>query len=226
MKKFHACRRCSKSGGFTLVELLVVIAIIAILVAVTMDVGTTVLNIAKRTRAQNTAQQIQTAVLGYYTEYSVYPTPAGAAAADYTLDDADSAKNWGPMAECLSGMISPSSGSNVSATETVFSNSRQIAFLTFKATDVGNGTTGNLDAPLNPFPPAPVTGAGKYFNMTVDADYSGLIGPSDKTATTSLPNFATSPFSTTGGTCTAGVAIWANCNQQSAGTANWYVHTY
>jgi prepilin-type N-terminal cleavage/methylation domain-containing protein len=221
MKKLINLRKTPRKLGFTLVELLVVIAIIAILAGVILSVGTTVLNIAKRTKAQNNAQQIQTSVLAYYTEYSVYPTASGVTA-DYTLDDTDAAGNWGNMIECLSGMISPTSGTNVSATETTYANSRQISFLNLKASDVGS-TAPHKDAPLNNLP---YSTTHLYFNMTIDADYSGVIGPSDTTVTNTLPNFAASPFATTGGSTTGGVAIWANCNQNNGTSANWYVHTY
>jgi len=225
MKKLLA-RRISERHAFTLVELLVVIAIIAILAAVTMNVGIMVINLAKKAKAQNTATQIQTSTLAYYTEYSVYPTPSGAAATDYMLNDTDSALNWGPLVECLSGMISPSTGTT--STETVFSNTRQIPFLNLKVGDVGNGTTGNKDAPLNPLPP-PSAPTSKYFNIAIDADYDGVLGGSNEAVSGNwLPNFNATPFSATGGggTSTAGVAVWANCTQNNQTTANWWVHTY
>ncbi len=220
MKKFFARRITLRKTAFTLVELLVVIGIIAILAAVTMQIAGTVIAMAKRTKAQNTATQIQTAALGYYTEYSVYPTPSGAAAADFKLDDTDSAGQWGPLIECLSGMISPTT-STVSTAGGIFSNSRQIAFLSLKASDVDN-TSGHQDAPLNPLPPA--SGA-KYFNIAIDGDYDGILGVAPSTVTT-MPNFTT--FSATGGgTSTAGIAVWASCNYRPNMTnAAWYVHTY
>jgi prepilin-type N-terminal cleavage/methylation domain-containing protein len=228
MKNFSLRRTTKRYPSFTLVELLVVIAIIAILAAVTMSVGSTVLNKAKEAKAQNAATQIQTATLSYYTEYSVYPTPSGASAADFMLDDTDSATQWGPLIECLSGMISPSTGTTSS--EAIFSNTRQIAFLTFKASDVGNGgTTGHLDAPLNPLPPVNAA-TSKYFNIGIDGDYDGLLGGNTGALSGKLPNFTTAtsgsaPLNT--GSSTAGVAVWANCNPYSNLTnSNWYVHTY
>jgi prepilin-type N-terminal cleavage/methylation domain-containing protein len=227
MKNFSLRRITKRYPSFTLVELLVVIAIIAILAAVTMSIGTTVLNKAKQAKAANTATQIQTAALSYYTEYSVYPTPSGASAADYMLDDTDSAANWGPLIECLSGMICPYNGTTSS--ETKFSNTRQIAFLTFKASDVGNGgTTGTQDAPLNPLPPvsAPTS---KYFNIAIDGDYDGVIGNSASALSGKLPDFKSqfTGAAPTTGSSTAGVAVWANCNPYANLTNSvWYVHTY
>ena len=221
MKKIFARRITSRYASFTLVELLVVIGIIAILAAVTMGIAGTVIAMAKRTKAQNTATQIQTAALGYYTEYNVYPTPSGAAAADFKLDDTDSASQWGPLTECLSGMISPTTA--LPSSEAIFSNSRQIAFLSLKASDVGNGTTsGNVDAPLNPLPPA---SGNKYFNIAIDGDYDGVLGASPSAIV--MPNFGTTFNATTGGTTTAGIAVWASCNYRPSSTnAAWYVHTY
>jgi prepilin-type N-terminal cleavage/methylation domain-containing protein len=233
MKKFLTRRVSNKHTGFTLVELLVVIGIIAILAAVTMGVAVNVINTAKKVKAQNTIQQIQTAALSYYTEYSIYPTPSGVST-DWMLSDQDVATSggsatWGSLIECLSGQIQPYNGQ--AATQTIFGNSRQIAFLTMKATDVGNGTTGHTDAPLNPLPPtAASAAASKYFNIAVDGDYDGVIGATTEAVSAGwLPNFSTvtsgsAPPST--GSSTAGVALWANCNQGSTISSNWYVHTY
>ena len=223
--------RTMRIAGFTLVELLVVMGIIAILAAVSLTVGNMVLREAKKAKAQNTAQQIQTAVLNYYTEYSVYPTPSGAASGDFGLTDSDTAlgkgtaTSWGALDECLSGMICASTGSV--STETTYANSRQIAFLTLKASDVDNGSLGNSvndkDAPLNPIPSTTV---GPYFNIAIDGDYDGIIGVGASGITT-LPNFSSTTFSSTGGgSSTAGVAVWANCNTGTATIPGWYVHTF
>ena len=237
MKKIST-RRSTQRCGFTLVELLVVIGIIAILAAVVMSIGGTVIRMAKKAKAQNTATQIQTSALAYYTEYSVYPTPSGAGTGDYMLNDADAASGgaagaatWGQLIECLSGNISPATGAPL--TPAAFSNTRSIAFITLKASDVATGA--HQDAPLNPLPPV-TNGSGLYFNIAFDTGYSGLLGTGDATNGSAawLPGFATvtsnaaPPTSgTNGGSSTAGVAVWANCNAiTTANSSNWYVHTY
>jgi prepilin-type N-terminal cleavage/methylation domain-containing protein len=221
----------SQPRGFTLVELLVVIAIIAILASVILFAGTAAIKAAKRTRASNMANQIQTATLGYYAEYSVYPVPSGVTT-DYMISDADigsaGGATWGPLIECLSGMIQPSTGANVSTTETTFANSRQVSFLTLKTTDVATSTSGHQDAPLNPLPPSS-TSASQYFNIAIDADYDGVLGVSPSAVTT-MPvftpvNVTTAPAS--GGSTTAGVAVWANCvGSTTKYNSNQWVHTY
>jgi hypothetical protein len=90
------------------------------------------LKAAARAKANNTANQIQTAVLNYYTEYSVYPVPTGTTT-DYTITDKDAA-SWGVLVEALSGNIKPSTGA--AAPATTISNTRGIAFLSLKANDV------------------------------------------------------------------------------------------
>jgi prepilin-type N-terminal cleavage/methylation domain-containing protein len=221
----------SKSRGFTLIELLVVVVIIAILAAIVLGGGTTVLNASKRTKTLALANQIQAAVTAYDTEYSAYPVPSGVTV-DYALLDDDTAKtaaanSWGSLIECLCGMISPSTGTNVSATETIFSNTRQIQFLTLRTSDVSNVTGSHLDAPLNSLPP---NATQLYLNIAVDADYDGLIGGTDTTSGTWLPNFTTVNTTTapaTGGSCTTGVAIWANCVGSSTKyNSNQWVKTY
>jgi prepilin-type N-terminal cleavage/methylation domain-containing protein len=219
-----------RKAGFTLVELLVVMGIIAILAAVTLSVAGTVINSAKRAKAQNTATQIQTAVLNYYTEYSVYPAPASTTT-DYEINDADTATGagtakWGPLIECLSGMIKPCNGTT--STETVFTNTRSIAFLTLKGSDVTGASATDPDAPINPITPNTTTNP--YFNIAIDTDYDGILGGNDATSGAWLPNFTTV---TTGsappytGNCTSGVAVWANCNPNSniQNSNNW-VKTY
>jgi len=229
MKKIPAAFTFLRKHGFTLIELLVVIAIIAILAAVLAGVSVNVINTAKKTKAQNTASQIQTAALSYYAEYSVYPTPTGAASGgDTELTDNDTGSYWGPMIECLSGGISPSAGGTV--TLTTFSNSRLVPFITLKASDVGTGTPYVKDAPLNPLP---YSTAHPYFNMALDTSYDGIIGTGDTgspSSSTWLPSFTgttTFNFLGSGGSSTAGVAVWANCSPTGSTTqASWCVHTY
>jgi hypothetical protein len=127
-------------------------------------------------------------------------------------------------------MISPTDGSNVSTSETTFTNSRQIAFMTLKSNDVANGTTTGAvkDAPLNPMPPNKTQ---LYLNIALDTDYDGIIGKGAANSSTWLPVFSPatpSGFTGTGGggTTTSGVALWANCNSSNTSNSNFWVHTY
>jgi prepilin-type N-terminal cleavage/methylation domain-containing protein len=152
MKRSFICLRSTRLASFTLVELLVVVTIIAVLAAVTLDVGTTVFRAAKRASASNLASQIQTAATAYYTEYSVYPIPSTATAGQDFYAGASDVSDWENITYALCGNINPYTGAAV--TTATVSNTRAIAFLTLKKSDVdANGV------PLNPIYP---TGAGPY----------------------------------------------------------------
>jgi type II secretory pathway pseudopilin PulG len=211
--------RSFRLASFTMVELMVVLGIILILAAVLIGASTNAIKAAKRARAQNMAVQLQTAALGYNTEYSVYPVPGGTVADTLIGDTSAAATSWGNLICILSGNIAPSTGATFLPTSTSPTNSRGIPFLSLKSSDVDAN-----NAPLNPAPTVPEI----YFNIAMDSDYNGVLGI---TGVTSLPNFAASPFNATaangGGTSTAGVAVWANCNVSTTKTnVNFYVHTY
>ena len=233
MKRLTSRRRANPTA-FTLVELLVVIGIIAILAAAVLGISGNVIKQAKKAKAANTATQIQTACLGYYTEYSVYPVPSTATAStDYLIADSGAAAetSWANLTVALCGMINPYNANTISASTSIPANTRSIAFLSMKASDVdANG------APLNPLPT--VSGGttnNAYFNIAIDNDYDGILGgTSTATSANKLPNFAvpqtgTGPSATPvlSGSSTAGVAVWANCNNSTSISAlnNW-VHTY
>src|SRR5450631_785876 len=159
MKKTQFRGRPSNHAGFTLVELLVVMAIIAILVGVLIGPVSAAMRSAQRVKAANMATQIQTACMSYYTEYSIYPDnptpfPAGT---DYVISDKDAA-NWKDLLISLCGAIDPATGLTV--TTPAVPNSRAIAFLSVKPTDLLN------DAPKNPLPPDTTTHL--YFNIAID----------------------------------------------------------
>jgi len=219
MKRSFSRFRLSRLSSFTLVELLVVIGIIAILASVLIYSAGAAIRAAKRAQANNMANQIQTATIAYYTEYSFYPTPYSATATDTTITDvAGSQTSWGNLIEALCGNIKPSTGS--ASSQTSITNSRGIAFLNLKSSDVDS-----KDAPLNPLP----TGGEIYYNIAIDSDYDGILGVTPSAVTT-MPNFAAASGSTlpsSGGTSTAGVAVWANCNGKTTSTnVNFWVHTY
>jgi prepilin-type N-terminal cleavage/methylation domain-containing protein len=225
MKNFPTPRGFVNRSGFTLVELLVVIVIIAILAASLTVAAGSAIRAAKRAQAANLATQIQTAAMNYYTEYSVYPVPASTTTDNY-ISDSD-ATDWKALIQSLCGGISPS---NPAATVTLtVTNTRSIAFLTLKATDVDAN-----DAPKNPLS-YDSTGAHPYFNLVIDSDYDGIAGDSGTVPTVApsgMPNFATfvtgTPTWLTKGT-TGGIAVWANCNTTTT-TTKWnpgfFVHTY
>ena len=210
--------------SFTLVELLVVIAIIAILAALILSAGTTAIRMGLRARAANTATQIATAVTAYYTEYSVYPVPYTATPTDWTNGDTGSTVNlagWSNLVCCLCGNIQPYTTTAFTPSGTSFTNTRGIPFLSLKTSDVDSN-----DAPLNPVPTGSGATASKYFNIAIDSDYDGILGTGTSTATT-MPKFSPSFTGTGGGSSTAGVAVWANCNGTTATTnGGFYVHTY
>jgi prepilin-type N-terminal cleavage/methylation domain-containing protein len=224
MKCSYRRNRVSPAQGFTLVELLVVIAIIAILASVILYAGGAAIRAAKRTKAANMANQLQTAALGYYTEYSIYPIPTGqAASTDFLITDASgSAATWAGMIYGLSGNVNPYNASTTQPSAYV-PNTRGIAFITLKNTDVDSN-----NAPLNPLPPST---ANPYFNIAIDGDYSGLLGDSASAITGKMPAF-TPPTIGSGtipmtGTSTAGIAVWANCvGNATTVNSNQWVHTY
>jgi prepilin-type N-terminal cleavage/methylation domain-containing protein len=222
MKSLLSRFRLRKPDSFTLVELLVVIAIIAILASVILGISGVVINAAKRARAQNTAQQIQTSCLAYYTEYSVYPNPTPGTAGDSIITDVTANKTvWGNLIETLCGNIKPSTG--LAATQTTITNSRSIAFLSMKASDVDVN-----DAPLNPLNGTPGL-TNLYFNIAIDTDYDGILGATPSAVAGMMPNFTKSTTTSMDytGTSTAGVAVWENCNPNNATTnPNFWVHTY
>jgi prepilin-type N-terminal cleavage/methylation domain-containing protein len=225
MKTIPAKKYCKRLASFTLVELLVVMGIISILAVAVLWAGQTAFHMAKQAKANNLANQIQTASLAYYTEYSVYPVPGGTTtdANSYIGDTSTSATAWENLICSLCGNIQPYNGTTYTAVAATPTNSRGIAFLTMKSSDVDAN-----NAPLNPIP----TGTEIYFNIAMDADYDGMLSTASPSSLTVMPNFAAASgnptsLSLTGGSSTAGVAVWANCTGTTSKTnASWWVHTY
>jgi prepilin-type N-terminal cleavage/methylation domain-containing protein len=221
---------CSRSG-FTLIELLVVIAIIAILAGATIAGVTTAINAAKRAKAGNTATQIQTAVMAYDTEYGTYPVPSSAASGtDFYYKSTGDNGDWSQLLISLCGDINPAT-SATNQTSTV-PNTRQIAFMTPKKSDLDSQNQGILINPMTTPSATPIS----TFNLVVDSDYSGVAGD---TGSAKLPNFANWPSNSTPvylqGGVTQGAAVWACCdttggvlpsNESSSKNPNLWVHTY
>jgi len=217
--KLSTRSRFSQSSGFTLVELLVVIAIIAILASVLAVSAGAVIKSANRAKVNANASQIQTAALNYYTEYGVYPAPsAQTAGTDFSFKDTDTT-DWSNLIDGLSGGISPSSGKAV--TTSTVNNTRGIVFLTMKNSDVvGGSSPTTADAPKNLVAPSGNTSV--TYNIAIDYDYDGILGIAPSAVTT-MPNFATSTatsLSQTGGSSSAGVAIWVNTTGYTTGSTN------
>ena len=220
--------RSKGRSGFTLVEMLVVIGIIAILASVLFSVGSSAIRAAQRAKASQIANSIQTAALNYYTEYNTYPVPTGTAG-DLTYGDNDFA-DWTILTEALCGNINPSNAQSVPAT--TITNSRNIAFLSMKASDLV--TTNNSAAPKNPLP---VNAANNTFNIVFDSDYDNIVGngtvtgqPDGSTAGSPMPDFVNSApgkiVALTNG-ASGGVAVWADCNTSTTSeNPNFFVHTY
>lgn len=215
--------RFAKPSGFTLVELLVVMGIIAILGGVALGPIMNAIKTAKRAQAATMASQIQASVLNYYTEYTVYPQDTGAftAGKDYTISDTDDA-DWKNLLIALCGNLNPYTGATVAA-PVITTNTRAIPFLTLKTSDIYSSAK---IAPKNPL----ATGTQIYFNIAIDGDYDGILGVSPSNVTT-LPNFSATTFNAAaqagGGSSTAGVAVWANCNgSTSINNPAFWVKTY
>jgi prepilin-type N-terminal cleavage/methylation domain-containing protein len=216
MKPSLSRLRLSKPSSFTLVEMLVVIGIIAILGSLVISAGGSALRAAKRAKAQNMANSIQTAVLAYYTEYSVYPIPSTATANTDVFYGPSDLANWSNIVVALCGNVSAANGTAV--TSTLVANTRQIAFLTMRNSDVDANSV-----PLNPINPY-TSPANQYFCIAMDGNYDGLLGNTSP-LTTTITNFAYPSMPTTNGIA-QGVAVWANCNTGSGTNNNFYVHTY
>jgi prepilin-type N-terminal cleavage/methylation domain-containing protein len=203
--------RRSRSIAFTLVELLVVIGIIAILAGIIgVSVGSAI-KAAKRAKSTSMAVQLQTSIQSYYTEYSVYPVPAGAATGDTYYSSTDQA-DWKTLTYGLCGNINPYTGIALTGTPTL--NTRGIPFLSLSHSDIdANGI------PQNPFYTAGSAFA-QYFAVAMDTDYSGVIGDSGS-ASGVIPNFPQPP-STNWGTAQpvpGGVAVWNSNDQPTTTTA-------
>jgi type II secretory pathway pseudopilin PulG len=218
-----------------LVELLVVIGIIAILASVLLISATSVINAAKRAKANTMASQIQAAALAYYTEYGTYPVPTTTGSADSIIGDTSGTDgaSWANLDCVLCGMIHPSDGTTFTAAASGPSNNRQIPFLSMRGSDVYSAAdvTANpnavKDAPKNPLPTS--TTAALFFNIAMDSDYSGVLGDAASAVNGKIPNFSKSTIATMDytGTSTAGVAVWVNCNGKTTSTnPNFWEHTF
>ena len=217
--------------GFTLIEILVVIAIIAILAAAFIVAAGQAINAAKRAKANVIATQIQAAILNYQTEYGLYPIPSTAAAAtDTYFSDGDST-DWQNLCNALCGNIS--AYDNSSKTGLTVSNTRVIAYLTPKKSDVdSNGIL------LNPFFSSTATASSNpYFYLVMDADYDGLCGDTSATKLPDFTNWSSGTLYSAAPTLakgnTQGASLWVDCDSKSlppseasSKVPGQWIHTY
>jgi len=225
MKLSSLHSRCR--SGFTLIELLVVIAIIAILAAATIGGVSSALNSAKRAKASAAISGVQTAVLNYYTEYSVYPLPNNPAPTTDSYYSSTDASDWGTLMVALCGGVDPGNSRGGQVTNNPVPNTRQIAFMTPSYSDLD--TTVHPSVLKNPFN----LKSDPYYYIAIDSDYSNIIG--DSNAAAMPPNFASVGNNTTslpsGQQMSGGVAVWGNTDPgtSASGTPTnpkLWVHTY
>jgi len=202
-------------------------AIIAILASVILVGGSQAINAAKRAKASYTATQVQTAIMNYYTEYGVYPVPAGTTSEDFLYGSAAPTTvdtNETQLTIALCGNVNPYTAS---ADTSTVSNTRNITYLTPKKNEVD--TNGTLITPFS-------SGTTYYYYwIAVDSDYSGVLGDSG-TAKGAMPDFSSwtsgSTSSATVSGLTQGVAVWADCDTSnlaapaSSTAPAYWIHTY
>jgi prepilin-type N-terminal cleavage/methylation domain-containing protein len=225
----HICTaRGSSRSGFTLVELLVVMGIIAILATAVIAGASAAINQAKRLKAQNMCAQLQTAVLNYYTEYSVYPV-SGNPGVDTYYDYKDNA-DWKILIQVLCGNQNPlQPGTDTTGSDGGL-NTRNVSYLTLSRSDLDNV---NVGIPINPFTSSATSPPQGYF-ICMDTDYSNVVGDSGG-ALNQMPDFVSSQGKTSLTYLTkgvsGGVAVWCNNSDPAANSATnmhpqFWSHTY
>jgi len=162
-------QRHSDEQAFTLIELMTVIAVVAILFGIAFPAYISVMERARKTEAQNSEQQIVTAVNAYYTEYGKYPIPAGT-----TTDTI-----YGPggtftsdvLFDVLRNNTNPS-GPNLATVTSL--NPRQIVFIQPRTSKLSNpaksgiGSTGaELGVWFDPW--------GSPYRVKIDGDYNNQL---------------------------------------------------
>jgi len=91
----------ARPDSFSLVELLVVMAIIAILVAITLQAVSGVLNISARSRARSEVKAMEAALEGYKTDNGIYLPVFTMTTNQYTTVDVATATNYTYPAQML-----------------------------------------------------------------------------------------------------------------------------
>jgi len=195
--------QATRRSRFTVVETVVLAIVVVLLIASVVFSGRGSLKAAKRAQAANMANQLQTAVLNYYTEYSRYPVPEADDGKDTYFAD-DDATAWAPVIFALCGNINPAHPEQKPKSKGLVPNERDIAFLSLRLTDVDS----DMGVPKLPFPDQ--DGNARYFFMAIDSNYDGKVGDKDQAAG-KVPDFTHNKL--TGAVLSVGVAVWANCNE-------------
>lgn len=147
-----------RSAGFTLIELLTVIAIIGVLMALLFPAIGGAMDNAKKAQAKNDIMQTITAVKGFYTEYSRYPTLSNSTAGQ-DLAITTAAAN----AELFNILRYKGDGQE--------DNPRGIVFFEGKTVAQKKGGFGPDDALYDPW--------GGFYQFVIDTDYDNLVDVSD-----------------------------------------------
>ena len=199
-----------RDGAFTLIEMLVVIAVILILAGLIFTATSGAVRRARIIKAQQGAQAVRMAIMGYYNEYGRYPRYCGdgstalpkqsdviAVLSGYGLTNGTAGAAYDGGTTCLSGTSA---------------NVRKIAFLQVTQKDLDSGGY-YLDPWQQPF------------NIGIDADYNNVITNADllwigTASGTTSGSFTPTDKSGTSITVAGGVVVWSNGPNLTSGAGN------
>src|SRR6266436_6861637 len=155
-------RRHSGEHAFTLIELLTVMVVAAILFGIAFPAYISVMERARKTEAQNSEQQIVTAVNSYYTEYGKYPL--------VTADTVITGTSTPSSADLFYTLRAIASGANAGDV----ANPRKIVFIQPRTSKLSNpaksgiGSTGaELGVWFDPW--------GSPYNIAIDGNYNNIV---------------------------------------------------
>src|SRR6266436_6876486 len=155
-------RRHSGEHAFTLIELLTVMVVAAILFGIAFPAYISVMERARKTEAQNSEQQIVTAVNSYYTEYGKYPL--------VTADTVITGTSTPSSADLFYTLRAIASGANAGDV----ANPRKIVFIQPRTSKLSNpaksgiGSTGaELGVWFDPW--------GSPYNVAIDGNYNNQV---------------------------------------------------
>jgi prepilin-type N-terminal cleavage/methylation domain-containing protein len=154
-------QRHSGEHAFTLIELLTVMVVAAILFGIAFPAYISVMERARKTEAQNSEQQIVTAVNAYYTEYGKYPIDT---AAKGTGVDATYSTDNNTLFDVLRNMTGATPGNAL--------NPRGIVFIQPRTSNTnppksGLSSTGTIGVWYDPW--------GSPYNVAIDGNYNNQL---------------------------------------------------